>query len=149
MTTAKTSRSHPLYIKDLRPGDRCGRIGLTLCPGKSDPHGLFGAWERDLNLDLDAVERWGATAVVSLITDQEMDGLGVRGLPRGVRDRHMEWWHLPIPDGQPPGPRLRGRLADRGRGRPGPAAARLRRARPLQGGPGPRRNRSRPAARRA
>ena len=104
MTTIKTSRSHPLYIKDVRPRDHLGRIGLTLCPGKSDPHGLFGAWERDLDLDLDAVQRWGATAVVSLITDQEMDRLAVRDLAGAVRDRHMEWWHVPIPDGQPPGP---------------------------------------------
>ena len=103
MQIAKTSRSHPLYIKDVRPAGRCGRIGLTLCPGKTDPNGLFGAWDRDLDLDLDAIQQWGATAVVSLITDEEMAGLKVRDLPRGVTDRHMEWWHLPIPDGHPPG----------------------------------------------
>ena len=46
--------------------------------------------------------RCGATAVITLITDEELDSLQVRGLPTAVQDRHMEWWHLPIPDVQPP-----------------------------------------------
>ena len=70
-----------------------------MCPGKMDPAGLTGAWARDLDLDLDLIQRWGATAVVSLITDQEIDYLGVRNLSGAVRDRYMEWWHLPIEDG--------------------------------------------------
>ena len=60
---------------------------------------MTGAWARDLDLDLDLIQRWGATAVVSLITDQEIDYLGVRNLSGAVRDRYMEWWHLPIEDG--------------------------------------------------
>ena len=103
MSRVKTSHSHPLRIGAVTPGSDRGRIGVTLCPGKTDPAGLTGAWARDLNLDLDLIRRWGATAVVSLITDQEIDYLGVRDLPGAVRDRHMEWWHLPIEDGQPPG----------------------------------------------
>ena len=100
----RTSRSNPLRIAAVTAGGGFGRIGITLCPGKTDPAGLTGAWERDLHLDLDAIADWGATAVVSLITDQELGYLAVRDLPGAVRDRHMEWWHLPIQDGQPPGP---------------------------------------------
>ena len=103
VSTARTSTSHPLQIGSVSPGDGLGRIGITLCPGKKDPCGLTGAWDRDLNLDLDEVRRWGATAVISLITDSEMDYLQVRNLSEAVQDRHMEWWHLPIPDGSPPG----------------------------------------------
>ena len=103
MPAARTSASSPLRIAAVTPADGCGRIGITLCPGKSDPAGMTGPWERDLGADLDAIERWGATAVVSLITDEELDGLSVRGLPGAVRDRHMEWLHAPIPDGWPPG----------------------------------------------
>ena len=102
MTTAKTSESHPLRIDTVRPADECGRIGITLCPGKKQPVAASGSW--DLDLDLDKVQHWGATAVISLITDQELDCLKVRGLPDAVQKRHMEWWHLPIPDVQPPGP---------------------------------------------
>ena len=104
MPTARTSESHPLRVATLTPGDGHGRIGITLCPGKIDPAGMTGAWARDLDTDLDAIQRWGATAVVSLITEEELDFLSVRGLPVAVRDRHMEWWHAPIRDGWPPGP---------------------------------------------
>ncbi len=102
MPTARTSESSPLLIAAVTPGDDHGRIGITLCPGKTDPHGMSGAWARDLDTDLDAIQRWGATAVVTLIEDHEFDLLKVRDLPGKARDRHMEWWHLPIQDGKSP-----------------------------------------------
>ncbi|MYA77804.1 MAG: hypothetical protein F4014_13620 [Gemmatimonadetes bacterium] len=101
--TIKTSETHPIRVDSLRPKDGYGRIGVTLCPGKKYPWGLAGNWERDLDPDLDRISRWGATAVVSLITREEIRDLEVQDLSRAVADRHMEWWHLPIPDGQPPG----------------------------------------------
>lgn len=100
----KTSRTHPIRVDPVRPKDGYGRIGVTLCPGKKYPWGVAGNWERDLDLDLDRIRRWGATAVVSLITREEIRDLQVQDLSRAVASRHMEWWHLPIPDGQPPGP---------------------------------------------
>lgn len=103
MSIARTSKSHPLRIDSVSPGDGLGRIGITLCPGKKDPRAWNGPADRDLDLDLDEIQRWGATAVVSLITDREIDDLQVRGLSEAVQDRHMEWWHLPIPDVSPPG----------------------------------------------
>ena len=102
--TIKTSETHPIRVDPVRLKDGYGRIGVTLCPGKKYPWGLAGNWDRDLDLDLDRIRRWGATAVVSLITREEIMDLEVQGLSRAVADRHMEWWHLPIPDGQPPGP---------------------------------------------
>lgn len=104
MSNVKTSETHPIRVDPVRPKDGYGRIGVTLCPGKKYPWGLAGNWERDLDLDLDRISRWGATAVVSLITEAEIRDLQVQRLSRAVADRHMEWWHLPIPDGQPPGP---------------------------------------------
>ena len=104
--TIKTSETHPIRVDSVRPKDGYGRIGVTLCPGKKYPWGLAGNWERDLDPDLDRISRWGATAVVSLITREEIRDLEVQNLSRAVADRHMEWWHLPIPDGQPPGPKF-------------------------------------------
>ena len=104
MTVMKTSESHPLRIDEVVPDDYRGRIGITLCPGKKDPCAWTGAWNRDLDLDLDVVQRWGATAVITLIVDHEMHLLQVPGLREAVESRHMEWWHLPIPDVEPPGP---------------------------------------------
>ena len=40
---ARTSQSYPLQIDTLRPVGR-GRLGLTFCPGKVDPHAQTGAW---------------------------------------------------------------------------------------------------------
>ena len=102
MSTAKTSESSPIRIAAVTPGDGYGRIGITLCPGKRDPRGMSGAWARDLDTDLDAIQRWGTTAVVTLMEEHEFDLLEVRDLPDKVRDRHMEWWHLPIQDGESP-----------------------------------------------
>ena len=102
MPTPKTSESSPPRIAAVTPADGHGRIGITLCPGKIDPHGMSGAWERDLDTDLDAIQHWGATAVVTLIEEHEFDLLSVRDLPGKVRDRHMEWWHLPVRDGKSP-----------------------------------------------
>ena len=103
MPSARNSTSSPLRLASVTPGDGYGRIGITLCPGKRDPAGMTGPWARDLDTDLDAIQRWGASAVVSLIAANELETLSVRGLPGAVRDRHMEWWHAPIPDGWPPG----------------------------------------------
>lgn len=44
------------------------------------------------------VRAWGAAAVVTLIEDNEFRSLGVEGLGHAVRARHMQWFHLPIPD---------------------------------------------------
>ena len=103
MSNVRTSHNDPLRIDAVSPGDGSGRIGITLCPGKKDAHAWSGPADRDLGLDLDEVQRWGATAVMSLITDKEIDSLHVRGLREAVEEQHMEWWHLPIPDLEPPG----------------------------------------------
>jgi len=103
MPATRTSESSPLRVAAVTPGNGYGRIGITLCPGKTDPSGMSGPWARDLDADLDAIQRWGATAVITLITDEELEFLSVRGFPGAVRDKHMEWWHAPIPDGWPPG----------------------------------------------
>ena len=86
----------------MTSGDGHGRIGITSCSGKTDPAGVSGPWARDPDNDLDAIQRWGVAAVVSLITGEELDLLSVHELPGAVRDRHMEWWCLPIPDGKSP-----------------------------------------------
>ena len=99
-----TSETSPLRIRAVTPGNGQGRIGITLCPGKTDPRAMCGPTERDLDTDLDVVREWGATAVVSLIEEEEIEYLQVGGLGEAVRDRHMEWWQLPIPDGMPPQP---------------------------------------------
>ncbi|WP_240913849.1 ADP-ribosylglycohydrolase family protein [Sphingomonas sp. HDW15A] len=100
---ARTSLTHPLEIAAIQAGEGLGRIGLTFCPGKVQPNAVSGSWERDLNVDLDAVEAWGAAAVVTLIEPGEMAALKVEALGEQVANRHMTWFHLPIPDVGIPG----------------------------------------------
>ncbi len=100
----KTSETHPLRIAKLSPGEGMGRVAFCPCPGRVDDRARSGAWERDLDADLDRVRESGATAVLSLIEPFEFERLKVEEFPRKVRNRSMEWWGAPIPDGHPPGP---------------------------------------------
>jgi ADP-ribosyl-[dinitrogen reductase] hydrolase len=93
-----------------------GRVGLTFCPGKVQPHGAAGAWSRDLGLDLDAIAAWGAVAVVTLVEEHELASLQVPALGAEVAARHMEWLHLPIRDAGVPGPAFEAAWRDGGVG---------------------------------
>ena len=95
----RTSVSHPLKIATVVSGiSGLGRVGLTFCPGKYDPHGMSGAWDRDLSRDLDTIRDWGATAVVTLLEHKELTLLRVERLGKEVLRRNMLWFHLPIVD---------------------------------------------------
>jgi ADP-ribosyl-[dinitrogen reductase] hydrolase len=106
----RTSVTHPLAIAEISPSfnlgavsSGIGKVGLTFCPGKKQASAATGAWDRDLALDLDAIEAWGAAAVVTLVEDHELESLEVAGLGSAVADRHMAWYHLPIRDVGTPG----------------------------------------------
>jgi ADP-ribosyl-[dinitrogen reductase] hydrolase len=95
----KTSVSHPLQIATIAPGvSGSGRVGVTFCPGKHDPHAMSGAWDRDLGVDLDAIRNWGAAAIVTLLEPKELTLLRVERLGEEVIRRNMLWFHLPIVD---------------------------------------------------
>jgi len=96
----RTSVTDPLRIAAVKPDLLQGRIGITLCPGKKDPQ---GGWDRDLDIDLDCVQRWGAAAVVTLLEDSELRSLQVTSLGDAVRYRQMDWIHMPIKDVSVPG----------------------------------------------
>jgi protein-tyrosine phosphatase len=98
----KTNKSNPLRIAELRMAPDYGRIGITICPGKIQDDAERGCWQRDLDLDLDAIRDWNASAVVTLIEDHEFPALNVDRFGDAVRDRNMQWYHLPIADLSPP-----------------------------------------------
>lgn len=85
----RTSLTHPLQIAAIAAGPGCGRIGITFCPGKYDRHAMSGYWDRDLDLDLDAIREWGAVAVVTLLEERECALLRVEGLGDEIRRRDM------------------------------------------------------------
>lgn len=98
----RDSTTHPLRIDSLQIGN--GLLGLTLCPGKKGESVFGGAWDRNLDVDLDAIKGWGAKVVLSLIEGQEFDMLSVSGLGDAVKARGMEWHHFPIRDVDVPTP---------------------------------------------
>jgi ADP-ribosyl-[dinitrogen reductase] hydrolase len=59
---------------------------------------MGGSWDRDLSLDLDAIQFWGAAAVVTLVETHELFLLRVEQLGEEVGRRGMSWFHLPITD---------------------------------------------------
>lgn len=95
---ARTSETHPLQIATIAAGPGLGRVGITFCPGKCQPHAATGAWARDLATDIAAIADWGAASVVTLVEDHELVALDVTRLGETVRAAHMEWHHLPIRD---------------------------------------------------
>jgi hypothetical protein len=75
----KTTLSHPLHIATVSPPGFTGLTGLTLCSGKKE---RGRDWDRDLDIDVDAVRKWGAEIVVSLVEQHEIEFLDVPGFPR-------------------------------------------------------------------
>lgn len=93
-----TSESNPLQIAVVQPTPMHGRIGITFCPGKKDPYSAHGPWDRDLSIDLDAITKWGATLILTLVEQHELEYLEVSKLGSMIRSRGMQWLHLPIKD---------------------------------------------------
>ena len=112
--TLRTSQSHPLRIDAVQARHDWGLIGMSLCPGKQQVDGLSGHWQRDLGLDLERIQAWGASFVVSLVERHEFAELGVEALPAEALRLGMAWRHLPIPDRQPPGPAFEARWPEVG-----------------------------------
>jgi hypothetical protein len=67
---------------------------------------MTGYWDRDLDLDLDAIRDWGAAAVVTLLETREFALLRVERLGDEVMRRNMLWFHLPIIDVSTPDSRF-------------------------------------------
>jgi ADP-ribosylglycohydrolase/protein-tyrosine phosphatase len=93
------------------PGGVGGALGVTFCPGKSDPLAGDGLWSRDLPTDLGSVRAWGAQALVTLLEDHEFDLLHVRRLGDMAEAAGLDWYHLPIPDMAAPGRQFEHRWA--------------------------------------
>lgn len=98
MTIVRTSHTHPLQIAEVHAAPSQGRIGITFCPGKHDRFAHTGAWERDLGVDLDVIAAWGAKLVLTLVEPEELTALKVPQLGHEIRQRGIEWRHLPIAD---------------------------------------------------
>ena len=82
----KTSKTHPLLIAVVMGSPFPGQLGVTFAPGKKDPGAMSGGWDRDLAADLDVIQVWKASIVVTLIEDHEFDLLGIPSLGAEIVD---------------------------------------------------------------
>jgi ADP-ribosyl-[dinitrogen reductase] hydrolase len=98
VTTILTSLNRPLRIAQISAGPALGMVGLTLCPGKRQAVSVSGIWQRDLATDLEAVQHWGAAAVVTLMPQSELQAVQADGIGAACEALGMEWHHLPIQD---------------------------------------------------
>jgi hypothetical protein len=95
----KTSQTHPLEIHVVStPGG--GRIGMTLCPGKRQPHAITGPWNRDLVADMDVISSLGTGTMITLMETAEMADAGVppEVMESTAKERAIAWLHMPIAD---------------------------------------------------
>ena len=98
---SKTSQTHPLRIDAVAVPGTAGMIGMTFCPGKVQKNAMSGSWTRDLNTDMQAIQSWGATALISLMERHEFDELSVAAMAKHIPDG-MQHFILPMPDGGVP-----------------------------------------------
>ncbi|WP_417537745.1 protein phosphatase [Marinomonas sp.] len=82
--------NHPFDVLKLENG---AAFIFTPCPGTK---------EADLATSLACLKSAGASAVVSLLPDQEIETLGVTELGKQVTQQNMTWYQLPIEDDQAP-----------------------------------------------
>ena len=94
----RNSTTHPLYVSWVELEGDEGALGLTLCPGKYQPVASTGSWDRQLNVDVQALLDMGVSHLISLITDEDMRMLRVEGLPQQVQTSGLTWDHLPFAD---------------------------------------------------
>ncbi|MBE1162999.1 hypothetical protein [Dyella acidiphila] len=98
----RTSASHPLRIATLPVGENGGAVGVTFAPGKRQASAMTGIWERDLDEDLNAIRRWGASDLITLIEPHEFIELHIEDLPERTVLHGLRWHGLPITDGAAP-----------------------------------------------
>jgi protein-tyrosine phosphatase/nicotinamidase-related amidase len=72
-----------------------GRLGITVCPGRRDRG-------RDLGADLARLRSQGATRLLCLLTDSELNWAGVPDLGPRARAAGLAYHRLPIADGGTP-----------------------------------------------
>jgi ADP-ribosylglycohydrolase/protein-tyrosine phosphatase len=101
ISKARSSRTDPLRIGSIELASG-GKIGITFCPGKKQPFADTGVWNRDLDIDLEAIKAWGATHLVTLLAPWEFVSLDVIELPKRAMAHGLIWHHAPILESHAP-----------------------------------------------
>ena len=79
-------------------------LGMSHCPGRRGIDGTGRQWTRVLDADLQTIQAWGASAVLSLVEPHEFARLGVPDFAQAIAGTPLQWWPVPITDMATPGP---------------------------------------------
>ena len=78
-------------------------LGMSHCPGRRGVDGGGRQWARVLDADLQCIQAWGASAVLSLIESHEFARLGVPDFAQAIARTPLQWIQVPITDMATPG----------------------------------------------
>lgn len=93
----RTSAESPILLNHLLELDE-GWLALTLAPGKKT-QGTYVRWDRSLGADLDRLIELGATTLVPLLTDDELERLKIPALIPEAEQRGLVVRRFPFHDG--------------------------------------------------
>ena len=82
---------HPLFRLSINNSE--AKIILTPCPGTKDA---------DLATSLNEIKEAGAEAILTFMTQAELDKNGLSDIGESIKAKGMSWFHLPIIDDEAP-----------------------------------------------
>lgn len=82
---------HPIFSLAIKNSK--AKIILTPCPGTK---------EADLNRSLNELKTAGAEAILSFMTQAELDKNNLSNIGESIKGKGMSWFHLPIVDDKAP-----------------------------------------------
>lgn len=91
-----------LFIDSVTVPGTGGVIGMTSCPGKQDDFFFEPSLSR-LEADVKTIASWGASVLVTLMEDVELNILQITNLPEKLSEYGIKWIHLPIRNRSLPG----------------------------------------------
>lgn len=93
----------PAFSLSIVGAGHChGQISLSCCPGRAAAWLLPSVSQRELHRDIATIARWGATAIVSVLDQEEFARLHLRKLPELAAEAGITWYHVPLPMGAMP-----------------------------------------------
>lgn len=89
--------SGPLVINSVALANGA-LLGMSHCPGRRGVDSAGGHWVRKLDADLQAIQAWGASTVLSLVEPHEFARLGVPDFAQTIARTPLQWLPVPITD---------------------------------------------------
>ena len=78
-------------------------LGMSHCPGRRGLDSGGRQWARVLDADLQSIQAWGASAVLSLVEPHEFARLGLPDFAQSIARTPLQWLKVPITDMATPG----------------------------------------------